>query len=137
MDQTDKDDLHEVLAQMADGVEPPEPEQVADPVELDVAAAPDLSIERAQAPPAEPTRSAPKVVFAIALLVVGGLLGWVFAGTLWVRSTQLIGPGRTAIIGSSAPLFSLPLSVIFLGERPGRRAVVGTLLTVAGIALVV
>lgn len=71
------------------------------------------------------------------LLVVGGLLGWVFAGTMWVRATQLIGPGRTAIIGSSAPLFALPLSIVFLRERPDRRAILGTLLTVIGVSLVV
>lgn len=111
MDQTDKDDLHEVLAQMADGVEPPEPEQVADPVELDVAAAPDLSIERAQAPPAEPTRSAPKVVFAIALLVVGGLL------LAWAAYGGLILAGACAVERPNAQ--SMAKLMLFAGGPVG------------------
>ncbi|MCA1670303.1 MAG: DMT family transporter [Thermomicrobia bacterium] len=50
---------------------------------------------------------------------------------------KIAGAGRTAVLGATAPLFALPLSMLVLGERPGLRAVMGTLLTVVGIALVV
>ena len=43
----------------------------------------------------------------------------------------------TAIFTNSAPIFAVPLSAIFLGERPTSRTLIGTLLIVAGILLVV
>jgi len=71
------------------------------------------------------------------LLVAAGVLGWSLAGTFWVLSIQALGPGRAAIIGSAAPLFAAPMNRLFLGERPSRLVLAGTVLTVLGIVLVV
>ena len=49
----------------------------------------------------------------------------------------MAGAAKTAILASTAPVFAMPLAMLFLRERPGPRAVVGTLLAIAGIALVV
>lgn len=73
----------------------------------------------------------------LGLLALNGLLGWALAGSLWVSSIQLIGPSKASIIGSTAPLFAVPLGMIFLKERPSRYTLTGTLLTMAGVILVV
>ena len=73
----------------------------------------------------------------VGLLALSALLGWVLAGSLWITSIQLIGPGRAAIVGSTSPLFAVPFSMLFLGERPGRGVLAGTVLTALGIVLVV
>jgi drug/metabolite transporter (DMT)-like permease len=39
------------------------------------------------------------------------------------------------VLSSTAPLFALPLGVVFLGEPAPRRAILGTLVTVGGIAV--
>lgn len=73
----------------------------------------------------------------LGLLALGGVLGWAIGGTLFTAAVQLAGPSKTAIIGATGPLFGMPLSMLLLKERPSRYALVGTVLTVAGIILVV
>jgi drug/metabolite transporter (DMT)-like permease len=73
----------------------------------------------------------------VGLLVLAGVLGWGLAGSLWVAAIQYAGPSKAAIIGSIAPLFGVPLSMLFLREKPTRYTLAGTVLTVAGIILVV
>jgi drug/metabolite transporter, DME family len=65
------------------------------------------------------------------------LLGLVTAGSsvLFVTSVKLADVAVAAVLSSSAPLFALPLGMIFLGERVTRVALVGTALAVAGVAL--
>ncbi|MGI8688827.1 MAG: DMT family transporter [Thermomicrobiales bacterium] len=70
-------------------------------------------------------------------LVVIGIFGTGLANISYLGALKIAGAGKTAVLGATAPLFALPLSVLLLGERPGLRAVMGTLLTVLGIALVV
>ncbi len=70
-------------------------------------------------------------------LVVIGIFGTGLASISYLGALKIAGAGKTAVLGATAPLFALPLSVLLLGERPGLRAVMGTLLTVVGIALVV
>jgi drug/metabolite transporter (DMT)-like permease len=69
-------------------------------------------------------------------LILGGLLGWVVVGTLYVESIKLVGPTFTAIIGATAPLYAAPLSALLLREPPSVMTVAGTLLAVAGVILV-
>ena len=71
------------------------------------------------------------------LLLLAGLFGWGLGGTLYATALQLAGPSRTAIISATAPLFAVPLSMIFLHEKPTRNTLIGTVLTIAGIALVI
>jgi len=97
MNDNSKDDLHEVLAQMADGVEMPEAEQTHMPSDLveddpaghDLTSPPEVSPEVPPEWPLAPRVSAlaparrpwVRSVFAVVLLVVGGLLlGWAVYG---------------------------------------------------------
>jgi len=75
-----------------------------------------------------------KDMLAIALT---GILGWGAAGTLYASAVKYAGPAKTAIIGASSPLYALPMSILFLGERPTRSSLIGTVLSVIGIMLVV
>ena len=70
-------------------------------------------------------------------IALAGVLGWALAGSLWVAAIQHIGASKASIIGSTAPLLAVPLSMIFLGERPTRLTLAGTLLTVVGVIVVV
>ena len=72
----------------------------------------------------------------VTMLIVSGAVTWTLAGSLWMASVQQIGPSKAAIIGSTAPLFAVPLSAIFLQEKPTWWTLAGTILTVGGIILV-
>jgi len=73
----------------------------------------------------------------LGLLCLAGFLAGTVAGSLWVAAVRFAGPSRAAIVGSVAPLFAVPLSVVLLHERPTRLTLAGTVLTVIGIILVV
>ena len=66
-----------------------------------------------------------------------GLLGAITAASsvLFVTGVKLADIAVAAVLSSTAPLFAIPLGLIFLGERLTARAVFGTLVTVAGLAL--
>ena len=70
-------------------------------------------------------------------LIFIGIFGSGLASITYLGALKISGAGKTAVLGATAPLFALPLAILFLGERPGLRGVAGTLLTVLGIALVV
>ena len=70
-------------------------------------------------------------------LFIAGILGWGLGGSLYVAAVQLAGPSKTAIMSSTAPLFAVPLSMIFLKERPGRYVALGTVISVLGVVLVI
>ncbi len=72
-----------------------------------------------------------------AFLAVIGIFGTGLASITYLGALQIAGAGKTAVLGATAPLFALPLSMLLLGERPGARSIAGTLLTVVGIFLVV
>lgn len=72
-----------------------------------------------------------------AIIIVASLLG-TGAGTLFfIMAIQMVGSGRTAILTSTAPILAIPFSMLWLHERPSRWTLFGTVLTVAGIALVI
>lgn len=71
------------------------------------------------------------------IIAVASLVGTGFGTLFFVMAIQLTGAGRTAVLTSTAPLLALPFSMLWLRERPTRWTVVGTLLTTAGIGLVV
>ena len=66
------------------------------------------------------------------------LLGIVTAGSsvLFVTSVKWADVAVAAVLSSTAPLFALPLGLIFLGERVTRSALAGTALAVTGVALI-
>lgn len=70
-------------------------------------------------------------------IVLAGLLGTGVGSMLYVYSVLEAGPGKAAVLSATAPLMGLPLSILFLKERPSWQLAAGTLLCVAGIVLVV
>jgi drug/metabolite transporter (DMT)-like permease len=71
------------------------------------------------------------------VIVVASLVGTGLGTLFFIMAIQMTGAGRTAVLTSTAPLLAIPFSMIWLRERPTRWTIVGTLLTTAGIALVV
>lgn len=57
------------------------------------------------------------------------------SSVLFVASLKYAGVAVGSVLSSTAPLFALPLGVIFLGERVSALTVVGALVAVAGIVV--
>lgn len=66
------------------------------------------------------------------------VLGVVTAASsvLFVTGVKWADVAVAAVLSSTAPLFALPLGLIFLGERVTRSALLGTALAVTGVALI-
>jgi len=58
-----------------------------------------------------------------------------FSSVLFVASLKYAGVTVGAVLSSTAPLFAIPLGVMFLGERVSPAIVVGALIAVAGIVV--
>jgi len=71
-----------------------------------------------------------------ALGAATGLLSFGIGGFLFLLGLQLAGAGKTSLLSSVSPLFSVPLAVLFLEEKVTLRLIVGVVLSVAGIWLV-
>ena len=57
------------------------------------------------------------------------------SSVMFVAGLKHGGVTVATVLSSTAPLFALPLGVVFLGEPAPRRAILGTLVTVGGIAV--
>ena len=62
-----------------------------------------------------------------------GALSFGLGGILFLLAIQYAGAGKAAVLTSSAPVFGLPLSALYLKERVTARICWGTGLVVAGI----
>jgi drug/metabolite transporter (DMT)-like permease len=82
-------------------------------------------------------RTKPLSKRAMQIIAVAGFFGMGFASLLYVASIKLVGATIGAVIGSTAPLFALPISVFYLKERVTWRGLLGTIATIIGIWLVV
>ena len=69
-------------------------------------------------------------------LVLAGVVS-LGSGLLFLTAVQRAGAAKTATLTAAASLFGLLGAVIFLGERPSPRNVVGTVVAFCGIVLVV
>jgi DME family drug/metabolite transporter len=69
------------------------------------------------------------------MLAVAGLISGL-SGALWLLGVRDAGAAKAAALSSTAPIFAAPLAALFLGEKLSRQVGLGTLLTVAGIWLV-
>jgi drug/metabolite transporter (DMT)-like permease len=67
---------------------------------------------------------------------MAGILGTGIGSVLFIYAVEDLGAARTAFLTTSAPVFALPMGMIFLRERLTPRIILGTLLTIAGIWLV-
>jgi drug/metabolite transporter (DMT)-like permease len=90
-----------------------------------------LRFAKPQPPPWRLTRR------SLTLIVAAGLLGPALSSYLWMFGIQEIGVARTDILTSTSPIFAVVLAAIFLGERLTARVLVGTLVSVAGLMLIV
>lgn len=69
-------------------------------------------------------------------LLLRGLLGSV-AILLYFFALTRLPAGEATLLNYSYPLFTLVFAVLFLGERPGPRLVLGLAVTLAGLALTI
>jgi DME family drug/metabolite transporter len=80
---------------------------------------------------AKPTRRATKII------VAAGFLGMTIGSLLYTYTVKLIGAPIAALLGSTSPLFAVPISVVMLKERFSYKSLIGVLLTVTGVMLVI
>ncbi len=76
-----------------------------------------------------------KRIMGLALLT--GLFGIGFSLITYSYAVKLIGATVTAVIIAAAPVFTAPISAIYLGEVVNRKVGLGTILTILGVVLVV
>ncbi|MHA2379646.1 MAG: DMT family transporter [Candidatus Thorarchaeota archaeon] len=74
---------------------------------------------------------------AAKIVAVTGLFGMAIGSLLYVWMIKLIGAAMGSVIGSTSPLFALPISVLYLKEKLSVLAAIGVLATVIGVMLVV
>jgi drug/metabolite transporter (DMT)-like permease len=68
---------------------------------------------------------------AIAAVGVFGLL----STSLFLECVALAGAGTAAVLSATAPIFAVPVSILFLGERSSWRVAAGSALSVVGVVL--
>lgn len=73
----------------------------------------------------------------VAFASITGLVGIGLSLIAYSYAVKFVGATITAVIVASAPVFTAPLSAIFLGEDVNRRVIVGTLMTILGVILVI
>ncbi len=56
---------------------------------------------------------------------------------IWVESVKFVGASIAAIFYFTAPMFALPVSVLFLGEKFSRKIMLGTFLTILGVWFII
>ncbi len=73
---------------------------------------------------------------SIGVVATAGVLGTGLGSILFIYSVGEIGAAKTAFVTTSAPVFALPMGVMFLAEKLTPRILLGTAVTIAGIWLV-
>jgi drug/metabolite transporter (DMT)-like permease len=69
----------------------------------------------------------------VGVLALSGLIGFVFGDTWYFRALVILGPGRAALLASTAPLFTAVIAWPLLGERLGPLALLGMAMTLGGV----
>jgi len=75
--------------------------------------------------------------FQICTLALSGLVGFVFGDNYNFRSMVILGPGRSSLLSSLAPIFTVVLGFFFLHEHPGPFLLLGLAITLAGVTWVI
>lgn len=57
------------------------------------------------------------------------------SSVMFVAGLKYSGVAVATVLSSTAPMFAIPLGIVFLGERLAPRAVLGSIVTVAGIGV--
>lgn len=89
-----------------------------------------ISVAERRQPPWRIERARFLPLFLAGLISMG-------SGITYLNAIKLAGAAKTATLNASAPIFGLLGAVLFLGERPTRRNIVGTLVAFVGVILVV
>ncbi len=71
---------------------------------------------------------------ALAFVIATGLTSGVSAA-FFLLAVEQAGAARAAVLSSTAPIFAVPMSVLYLGERANWRMAVGTVASVGGVVL--
>lgn len=71
------------------------------------------------------------------VIILASLFGFSLGSLLWVASIKYAGATISAVVGSIAPIFALPMSISGLKERVRWSTVVGTLVATLGVILAV
>jgi len=58
------------------------------------------------------------------------------SSVMFVAGLKYAGVAIATVLSSTAPMFAIPLGLAFLGERLAPRAIVGSIVTVSGIAII-
>ncbi len=72
----------------------------------------------------------------VALLIAGALVGSLLGAMLYLTAVQAAGASKAAVLASTAPLFSVPMSLLS-GEAVNRRLLFGMVAAVVGVMMVV
>jgi drug/metabolite transporter (DMT)-like permease len=64
-------------------------------------------------------------------------VSYALGGLLFLQALLYSGAAKATVLTSAAPLFGLPLSLVFLKERVTKRIAVGTVLIILGIGFIV
>jgi drug/metabolite transporter (DMT)-like permease len=83
-----------------------------------------------QSPTKPPTR------WGLATVAAAGLLGTGLGSVFFIYAVENLGAAKTAFVTTSAPLFALPMGFLFLSEQLTPRILLGTIVTIAGLWLV-
>lgn len=78
-----------------------------------------------------PSRRATKIILA------GGFLGMALGSLMYTTTVKLVGAAVASVLGALSPLFGIPISAWFLGERISKVAGIGIIISIIGIILVV
>lgn len=70
-------------------------------------------------------------------VIIAGFFGMAVGSLLYVTAVAAVGATIMSVIASSAPLFAIPVSIIFLNEKLTRLAVIGITATLLGVVLVI
>ncbi len=70
-------------------------------------------------------------------LIVSGIVGLVLGDGCGFKALVMIGPRRTTVLYSAAPIMATIMAWIFLGEALSLLSIVGIVVTIAGITWVV
>lgn len=71
------------------------------------------------------------------MALLTGLIGVGLSLIAFSYAVKFIGATVTAVVIAAAPVFTAPLSALYLGEDVNRHVILGTLLTIIGVFLVV
>ncbi len=71
------------------------------------------------------------------IIAIAGFIGMGLGSMFYVAAVKYAGAAVSSVIFASAPLFAVPISVVFLKERLTAIACFGIAMTIIGVILVV